>query len=222
MRQALGRRHERDPFRTRPPLPRRRPPQRIGYLRVSTIDQSTDRQADGLQDLCDALHLEQVSAVGRRPVFDGVIADLREGDTLLVWDLDRAFRSTLDAIMTADLLRQRGVALQIVQLSIDTGTPEGEFFYTIVAACAQFERRILSRRTKEGMEAARRRGVPIGRPPAIDPQTVRAAHTWMAETGLPCRYVAALLGVSRVTLQRAFRREGLVYPLDRIPTAEGR
>lgn len=194
-------------------MPVRRPSQRIGYLRVSTLDQSTDRQADGLRDLCDQLHLEQVSAVGRRPVFDGVIADLRDGDTLLVWDLDRAFRSTLDAIMTADALRQRGVALRIVQLNIDTSTPEGEFFYTIVAACAQFERRILSRRTKEGMEAARRRGIAIGRPAAMDDQTVRDAHAWIVETGLPCRYVAALLGVSRVTLQRSFRRQGLPWPL---------
>jgi len=199
-----------DPLRSgRPTVPGRR----LGYIRVSTKAQIADRQVLQLEAECDALHLEQVSAVAaERPVFDGLIADLAEGDTFVVVDLDRAFRSSIDAMLTADLLRRRGVAFRILSLSIDTRTPEGELFYSMVAAFAQYERRIISRRTKEGLEAARRRGVQLGRPGALTPETIREAYQWMADTGLPCRYVSALLGVSRLTLQRGFRRLGLAYP----------
>lgn len=189
-------------------------PRRIGYIRVSTRDQLTDRQTQQLEATCDVLEIEHVSAVAsERPVFDGVIAALRPGDVMVVVDLDRAFRSSIDAMLTADLLRRRSIKLDILSLPIDTTTAEGELFYTMVAAFANFERRIISRRTKEGLEAARRRGVRLGRPGSLTTDTIHEAHTWIAETGLPCRYVAALLGVSRITLQRAFRREGLQYPV---------
>ncbi|MEM7211421.1 MAG: recombinase family protein [Pseudomonadota bacterium] len=189
-------------------------PRRIGYIRDSTKDQATDRQVQQLEAECDQLNIEHVSAVAReRVIFDNLIAELRAGDTLVVLDLDRAFRSSIDAMLTADLLRKRSVKMRILSLPIDTTTAEGELFYTLVAAFATFERRIISRRTREGMEAARRRGVRLGRPASLSPEMVRDAHAWIAETGLPCRYVAALLGVSRVTLQRGFRRQRLVYPI---------
>jgi DNA invertase Pin-like site-specific DNA recombinase len=185
-------------------------PQRIGYMRVSTPEQRSDRQIDGLKDLCDQLYLEHVSAVAdRRPAFDDALAALNSGDMLIVWDLDRAFRSTLDAIMTADALRARGVSLKIVKLNIDTTTPEGELFYTMLAAFAQYERRILSRRTREGLHAARKRGAKIGRPRALADETISDAHSYIAETGYPQPYVAALLDVSPVTLSRGFKRLGL-------------
>lgn len=176
--------------------------------------QLTDRQSIQLEDVCDEVHVEHVSAVAAdRPVFEEVIAVLRPHDTFIVADLDRAFRSAIDAIMTAQQLRERGVRFRVLSFPIDTASEEGELFYTILAAFAQFERRIISRRTKEGLEAARRRGVQLGRPAALTPETIREAHAWMDETGLPCGYVSALLGVSRLTLQRGFHRLGLTYPL---------
>lgn len=185
-------------------------PQRIGYMRVSTPEQRTDRQTNGLKDLCDRLFLEYVSAVAAdRPAFDDALATLKPGDTLLVWDLDRAFRSTLDAILTAEKLRTRGVHLKIVKLNVDTTTPEGELFYTMLAAFAQYERRMLSRRTREGMQAARHRGARIGRRRALDDNTVADAYRYIAETGYPPPYVAALLDVSYMTLSRGFKRLGL-------------
>ena len=187
---------------------------RIGYIRVSTRVQIADRQVLQLQAECDELHYEQLSAIAaERPVFEAIIDDLRAGDTFAVVDLDRAFRSSIDAMLTADLLRQRGVSFRILSLNIDTGTPEGELFYSLVASFAQYERRIISRRTKEGLEAARRRGVRLGRPRHLTPETIREAYDWMKDTGLPCRYVSALLGVSRLTLQRGFHRLGYIYPL---------
>ena len=182
-------------------------PRRHAYLRVSTNDQNTDRQINGLQEVCDELHIERASAVAKaRPVFDELIAQLAKGDTLVVWDLDRAFRSTVDAILTAEALRARGVRFRIIGLQLDTATEEGELIYTILAGFAQYERRIIARRTREGMEAARRRGSIIGRPRSLSDDTIRDAHAWMTETGHPARYIAALLGISRPTLQRGFTR----------------
>ncbi len=169
-------------------------PRRIGYIRVSTPSQITDRQSLQLEAECDALHIEYVSAVAaERPVFEAVLADLRTGDALVVADLDRAFRSSIDAMLTADALRQRGVHFRILSLRIDTSTAEGELFFTIMASFAQFERRIISRRTKQGLSAARNRGVQLGRPSQLSPETINAAHEWIRSEDLPCRYVAALL-----------------------------
>ncbi|WP_202977621.1 recombinase family protein [Parasedimentitalea marina] len=132
----------------------------IGYIRVSTKAQVADRQVLQLQNECDEFHIEHLSAVASaRPVFDSVLERLRSGDALVVVDLDRAFRSSIDAMLTADALRQRGVHFRILSLRIDTSTAEGELFFTIMASFAQFERRIISRRTKQGLNAARKRGV---------------------------------------------------------------
>lgn len=184
-----------------------RSPQHIGYLRVSTLMQSADRQLVGMKERCDVLYLERVGAASaHRLAFDEAMRRLRPGDTFVVWDLDRAFRSTVDAINTAERLRERGIHFQIVGLHLDTASPEGELFYTILAAFGQFERRIIQRRTREGMEAARLNGKHLGRPRALSADLALDAYRWMLETHYPCRYVAALLGVSRITLQRAFHR----------------
>jgi len=150
---------------------------KIGYLRVSTEEQKPDRQLDGLKALCDEVHLEKLSAVHKtRPIYQKVIRKLKRGDTLVVWDLDRAFRSTVDALLEVEKLRQRGVEFQIVTLNVDTATPTGELIYTVMAAFAQFERKNLIKRTKEGMEAARRRGKHIGRPFKLCPKDIALAH----------------------------------------------
>ncbi len=184
-------------------------PRRIGYIRVSTRAQTPDRQIEALRAECDELNIEYVSAVAdARPVFDNVIISLQPGDSFVVMDLDRAFRSSIDAILTAEHLRQINVTFRILSMAIDTSTPEGELYYTIVAGYAQFERRIISRRTKEGLAAARARGVVLGRRPKLTETQIRAAHS---ETRTrPCAEVAQSYGVSRPTLQRAFRRLGLI------------
>ena len=122
---------------------------KIGYLRVSTQEQRPDRQIDGLQSRCDRLYIETLSAVSpSRPVFEGVIAGLQPGDTLVVWDLDRAFRSVVDAVTQADRLRTKGVEFEIANLQIDTGTPAGMLIYTVMSAFAEFERRTIIQRTQ--------------------------------------------------------------------------
>ncbi|HBR68779.1 MAG TPA: resolvase, partial [Rhodospirillaceae bacterium] len=150
---------------------------KIGYLRVSLESQKEDRQEDGLKAICDELYVEKMSGARKdRPVYQEVVSKLQPGDTLVVWDLDRAFRSTVDALLEAEKLRQRGIGFQIVNLNIDTATPSGELIYTVMAAFAQFERSNLIKRTKEGMAAARLRGKHIGRPRKLNLEEVLLAH----------------------------------------------
>jgi len=190
----------------------------VGYIRVSTPSQTTDRQTEALREECDVLHVEHVSAVAaERPVFEGVMADLVAGDTFVVLDLDRAFRSSVDAMLTAAELRNRDIAFRILSLQVDTTTPEGELFYTLLAAFAQFERRIISRRTKEGLTAAVKRGQRLGRPNALAEKQVAEAYRIIRDEGKPCHAVAADLAVARSTLERAFRQHGFAYPVQAKP-----
>lgn len=176
---------------------------KVGYLRVSTHDQNLDRQADGLDTLCDELHVETVSAVKKRPVYDAVITSLKAGDTLVVWDLDRAFRSTIDALLEAEKLRERGIEFQIVTLNVDTSTPAGELVYTVMAAYAQFERKNLIERTKQGMEAARKRGAIIGRPRKLTDKQIKTASADVDARKTTITRRAKQLGVCRDTLSKA-------------------
>lgn len=181
---------------------------KIAYLRVSTHEQSPDRQIDGLKGLCDDLRIETVSACSRRrPVYEDVLAELRSGDILIIWDLDRAYRSAKDALTELDRLRERGIDFQIANLSIDTTTPAGIFVYTIMSALAEFERRTLSQRTKEGVAAARRRGKRIGRPPKMDNAELTRAARRIKYEKESIAAIAREHGVAPWTLSRALKRK---------------
>ena len=183
---------------------------KIGYLRVSLEDQKEDRQADGLKDLCDEIYVEKVSGASKkRPVYQQVIEKLKAGDTLVVWDLDRAFRSTVDALLEAEKLRQREVEFQIVNLNVDTATPSGQLIYTVMAGFAQFERENLIKRTKEGMAAAKLRGVHIGRPYKLTMEEVILAHSRIQSGQSTLGNMAAHFGCSKETLSQSLQRLSL-------------
>lgn len=183
---------------------------KIGYLRVSTQEQCLDRQILGLQGICDELHVEKLSAVARkRPVYQHVLKRLRTGDSLVVWDLDRAFRSTVDAITEAERLQERGIDFQIVNLQVDTATPTGRLLYVVMSAFAEFERNTLSQRTREGLAAARLRGQRLGRPPKLTSDDIRRARVRVEQRREPLRVVSADFDVSITTLHRALKRHCL-------------
>lgn len=180
---------------------------KIGYLRVSTAEQNPARQFDGLRDLCDELHVETLSAVSKkRPVYEKVVKKLRPGDMLVIWDLDRAYRTAKDALSELDALHQRGVHFHIARLAIDTTTPTGRFLYTVMGGLAEFERLTLSQRTREGMLAAKRRGVRLGRPPKLDSGQLAVARDRLLR-GEPVAHVARSLGVAPWTVTRSLLRE---------------
>lgn len=176
---------------------------KIGYLRVSTKDQCEDRQTDALRPICDELHVEKLSSVARvRPVYEHVIGRLNPGDTFVVWDLDRAWRSAKDALNQLHDLRQRGIEVQIASMNIDTGTPIGKLMFTFISGLAEFERELHVQRTKQGLEATRRRGTRIGRPPKISNRQVRHARQKLALNEATIDELAALNGVHPWTLRR--------------------
>lgn len=180
---------------------------KIGYLRVSTGEQRPDRQIDGLKHICDEYFVETLSAVSRkRPVYEKVTRLLKPGDMLVIWDLDRAFRSAKDALNELDLLNRRGVAFRIASLNIDTTTPEGYFVYTIMSGLAEFERRMLSRRTRQGLAAARNRGAKLGRPPKLTPVELFDAHCRIAARTATTAKIAAEHGMAPWSLTRAINR----------------
>lgn len=179
----------------------------IGYLRVSTCEQLPDRQIDGLRPICDELHIETLSAAAKvRPIFDKVLRCLKPGDTLAVYDLDRAFRSTIDALSHADKLRQRGIHFQIVSLGVDTATPDGKLIFTVIAALAEHERARLAERTRQGLAAARRRGKRLGRPPKLNASDIERARRALSEGRNSLRDLAHKCGVHPSTLRRSLAR----------------
>ncbi len=183
---------------------------KIGYLRVSLENQKEDRQEDGLKGLCDEIYVEKISGASKkRPVFQQVVKKLQPGDALVVWDLDRAFRSTVDALLEVEKLRHRGIEFQVVNLNVDTSTPSGELIYTVMAAFAQFERKTLIRRTKEGMASARKRGVHIGRPYKLTIEEVILAHSKIESGESTLAGMATQFRCSRDTLTQGFVRLGL-------------
>ncbi|XWN32108.1 MAG: recombinase family protein [Devosia sp.] len=174
---------------------------------MSTKEQRPDRQVDGLRGLCDELHVERLSAVSdHRPIFETVLRRLKRGDTLLVWDLDRAFRSTADAIVHDEQLRGRGVCLKAVNFVVDTLTADGNYAYQVNAAAAERERRKISERTREGLAAARARGVRLGRPPKLSEEQVRSAQLRIALGTMTLKDIARQLRVHPWTLTRSIKR----------------
>ena len=182
-------------------------PKRIAYLRVSTAEQTPARQIEGLRHLADELHVETLSAVARRrPVYESVVRRLCPGDALVIWDLDRAYRSSKDAINELDALHDRGVHFHIANLHLDTTAPHGRLIYTILSGLAEFERSLLVQRTKEGIEAARRNGKRIGRPPKLTDVQLFDAHYRLTTRQATRAQIAAEYGIAPWTLTRALRR----------------
>ena len=107
---------------------------RIGYARVSTFDQNLDSQLDELKKAgCTKIFQEKASSVKRRPEFEKCLDYLREGDTLVVWKLDRLGRTTKKLLELIDDLKDRGINLQIITLGVDTSTAAGRLFFTMMA-----------------------------------------------------------------------------------------
>lgn len=178
---------------------------KLGYIRTSTDKQIADRQIQQLQQVCDEVFIEDgVSAVGKeRPVYKQATDALQKGDVFVVLSLDRAYRSVIDALVELDKMQKRGIEFLSLTQNFDTRTPEGRLLFTVSAALAEWERSILSQRTKDGMAAARRKGVHIGRPRKLTPEKVLWAKQQLQVTELPRYQIAEDLAVSPRTLQRA-------------------
>lgn len=176
----------------------------VGYARVSTHDQKPALQRDALGAAgCGRIFIEKASGAQRdRPELAAALDYMREGDTLVVWKLDRLARSIKQLIETVEGLEGRGIHFRSLTEAIDTATPGGRLVFHIFGALAEFERGIIRERTTAGLAAARARGRVGGRPPKLKPADIRMAKAMLADASITIREVAARLGVAQSTLYR--------------------
>lgn len=176
----------------------------IGYARVSTDEQTTRLQLDALKAAgCQRIFQDELGdALHSRPQMDRALADLRAGDTLVVWKLDRLGRSLRNLLEIAETLHERDVAPRSLTEHIDTATAAGKMLYSVLGAVAQFERDVLRERTVAGIRAAQARGEHLGRPKALTTSQMHEARK-MFDRGENASHVARIMRVGRSTLYRA-------------------
>jgi DNA invertase Pin-like site-specific DNA recombinase len=182
-----------------------------GYMRVSKADgsQVLDLQRDALVAAGvkqRQLYEDQTSGKNEdRPGLDACLKSLREGDTLIVWKLDRLGRSLRHLVNTVHDLMERGVGFRVLTgqgANIDTTTPSGRLVFGIFAALAEFERELIRERTMAGLSSARARGRHGGRPYTMTPAKLRLAQSAMAKRDTSVGDLCKELGITRQTLYR--------------------
>lgn len=178
---------------------------KVGYARVSTVDQNLSLQIDALKIAgCQKIFTDKMSGAKReRPFFQEALKYLRDGeDSLVVWRLDRLGRSLKHLMEIVKELEERKIGLQVIQQSIDTTTSGGKLFFHIFGALAEFERDLIRERTHAGLQAARVRGRFGGRPKSLDDKQIKFAKKLHKEKELSINEICQMLGISRSTFYR--------------------
>lgn len=181
---------------------------KIGYARVSTQDQNLDMQIDALKNAgCEIIFEEKISGKSKeRPELTKLFEKIRKGDTVVVWKLDRLGRSLKDLIDLITKMQHLDVSFLSIQDGINTNTATGRFTFNIFASLAEFEREIISERTKAGLTSARTRGRKGGRPAGYSKETIKkikAVRTLYYATNSPSvQDIADSLKISRATCYR--------------------
>jgi DNA invertase Pin-like site-specific DNA recombinase len=176
---------------------------RIGYVRVSSDEQNLDLQLEAMRQAgCDKIYEDKASGANtERPGLQLALEVLREGDTLVVWKLDRLGRTVKQLVNFVTWFEENGIHLRSLTDSIDTSTPSGRFFFHIMASLSQMERELLLERTRAGLSAARTRGRLGGRKRKMTDQKLLSAKKLLAAGTTP-KEVASHLGISIPTLYR--------------------
>ena len=183
---------------------------KIGYARVSKDEQDLCLQLDALQAAgCEIIFRDEgmYGASTKRPGLMDAIKALKPGDVLTVWRLDRLGRSLPHLIELLAKIGQADAGFRSITESIDTTTAGGKLVFHVIGAIAEFERSLISERTKAGMKAARRRGKAVGRPVALTPERLDMARRLVAE-GKGRATVARMIGVGSATLRRGLNAAG--------------
>lgn len=185
----------------------------VGYARVSTGDQNLDLQRDALTAAgceADRIFTDKLSgAKDDRPGLAQALAYVRQGDTLVVWRLDRLGRSLSHLIKVTTDLAHRGIGFKSLQEGIDTTTSGGKLVFHIFGALAEFERSLIRERTNAGLKAARARGRNGGRPKLLDTRKLAVAETLLNDPKLTVAEVAEQVGIARSTLYTYLKRNEL-------------
>jgi len=182
----------------------------IGYARVSTLEQDEALQHDALVGAgCQRVFVDKVSGkLEHRPALDAMLEQLRPGDVVTVWRLDRLGRSLRHLIDVVADLEARGVAFRSLTEAIDTTTPGGKLTFHLFGALAEFERDLIRERTMAGLAAARARGRNGGRPTVWTPDKARVALQMYDRGDNDVTTMARVLGVSRASIYRLLSNRG--------------
>lgn len=188
-----------------------------GYARVSTADQTLDLQIDALHKHgVNKIYQEKASgAKDDREELNKVLDRLDDGDTLVVYKLDRLARSTVKLIQVLDEIQQKGANLVSINDNIDTTTAAGKALFGMLAVFAEFERNIIIERTQAGLKAARARGRKGGRPVSDQKKIEQALKLYDAEKHT-VKEIEELTGVKRATLYRAISKREMGKKLQKV------
>lgn len=180
----------------------------VGYARVSTDKQDLNLQIDALKRYgVDKIYTEKISGASKkRPVFQSMLTELKTGDILSTYKLDRISRSTRELLDVVQYCENHGIDLVSLNDDIDTKTPQGKFFFTIMSALSEMERNIIRQRTIDGLEAARARGRIGGRPKVSKDKTEYALLLYKEGTH-SISYICQKVGISRSTLYRLIKEQ---------------
>ena len=176
----------------------------LGYARVSTSEQNASLQLDALRSAgCIKVFTDKASgSLDRRPQLDRLLDQLRPGDTIVVWRLDRLGRSLKHLIHVVEDLAEMKVGFRSLTEGMDTTTSGGKLVFSIFGALAEFERSLIRERTMAGLAAARSRGRVGGRPPVMTPEKIKVARDLYRAKDLTVEEIANTIGVSRKTVYR--------------------
>ena len=188
---------------------------KIGYARVSTRDQSMSMQVEALKEAgCDKIYEEIASGAKTvRPVLDEIIRNLREGDTIVIWKLDRLGRNLAHLIHLTTVLLEKKVGLISMNDPIDTTTSQGRLIFGIFASLAEFERELIRERTQAGLKSARARGRNGGRPKGMSQDALEQAtiaEALYTNGTIPVKKIAEQLDISKTTLYLYLRSRNVV------------
>ena len=177
---------------------------RVGYARVSRDEQNLDLQIDALKAAgCEKIYTDKIGGTTtERAGLDDLLNYIRPDDVLVVWRLDRLGRTLKKLILMIEELSKRNIAFMSVRESIDTTTSGGRLIFHVFGALAEFEREIISERTKAGLQAAKARGRCGGRPRLMDQEKVRLARTLHNDKSITIGEICRSLGISKGTLYR--------------------
>jgi DNA invertase Pin-like site-specific DNA recombinase len=177
---------------------------KIGYARVSTQCQNLDLQLDALNKLkCDKVFEEKVSGKDtNRPQFLLMNDQLRKGDTVVIWKLDRLGRNFNELIQIIEDWKKREIALKVLTENFDTSTPEGELYFRIFCMIADYERAKIRERINAGLKAARARGRVGGKPPALQPKEVDRLKKLYVDNELSISELSDMFKVGKTTIYK--------------------
>ena len=176
----------------------------VGYVRVSTGEQNDDLQQDALKKAgCEKIFTDTASgSVKERSGLMKTMEMLRDGDTLVVWKLDRLGRSLPHLVELVNGFKDKGIEFRSLQESIDTNSGIGKLVFHLFASLAEFERDIIRERTMAGLNAARARGRLGGRPKALDDNKIIQAKALYKDKDLSIKDICSTLGIGRTTFYR--------------------